>query len=76
MEHFRVKTVGEQPEEIVVQDPAHPEEQLVVVKEEAFPGFLPPTEDGMWEETFAGKTDTKPKGVPLSFLLLKSETGG
>ncbi|BGP48447.1 glucosidase II [Rhodotorula kratochvilovae] len=62
MEHFRVKTVGEQPEELVVQDPAHPEEQLVIVKDEAFPGFLPPNEDGMWEETFGGKTDSKPKG--------------
>lgn len=72
MEHFRVKTVGEQPEEIVVQDPAHPEEQLVVVKDEAFPGFLPPTEDGMWEETFAGKTDSKPKGTGLSGVHLNS----
>ncbi|GAA6011944.1 hypothetical protein JCM11491_000111 [Sporobolomyces phaffii] len=62
MEHFRVKTVGEQPEEIVVQDPDHPGEQRVVVKEEAFPGFLPENEDGMWEETFNGKKDTKPKG--------------
>ncbi|CEQ39441.1 SPOSA6832_00983 [Sporobolomyces salmonicolor] len=62
MEHFRVKTVGEQPEELVVQDPEHPEEQRVIVKSEAFPGFLPPNEDGMWEETFNGKRDSKPKG--------------
>ncbi|BGP24904.1 alpha 1,3-glucosidase, glycoside hydrolase family 31 protein [Rhodotorula toruloides] len=62
MEHFRVKTVGNQPEELVVEDPEHPDEQLVVVQNEAFPGFLPPTEDGMWEETFNGKTDSKPKG--------------
>lgn len=63
MEHFRVKTVGKQPEELVVEDPEHPDEQLVVVQNEAFPGFLPPTEDGMWEETFGGKTDNKPKGT-------------
>ncbi|GAA5833625.1 hypothetical protein JCM9279_001580 [Rhodotorula babjevae] len=62
MDHFRVKTVGEQPDELVVQDPDHPGEQRVIVKDEAFPGFLPPDEDGMWEETFSGKTDSKPKG--------------
>lgn len=68
MEHFRVKTVGNQPEELVVEDPEHPDEQLVVVQNEAFPGFLPPTEDGMWEETFNGKTDSKPKGEEILFL--------
>ncbi|GAA5935275.1 hypothetical protein JCM10213_003991 [Rhodosporidiobolus nylandii] len=62
MEHFRVKSVGEQPEELVVQDPVHPEQQTVVVKDEAFRGFLPPDEDGMWEENFSGKHDSKPKG--------------
>ncbi|GAA5975399.1 hypothetical protein JCM11641_004253 [Rhodosporidiobolus odoratus] len=62
MEHFRVKSVGEKPEELVVQDPDHPEQQTVVVRDEAFPGFLPPTEDDMWEETFNGKRDSKPKG--------------
>lgn len=68
MEHFRVKTVGEQPDELVVQDPDHPGEQRVIVKDEAFPGFLPPDEDGMWEETFGGKTDSKPKGASRSLL--------
>ncbi|GAA6028173.1 hypothetical protein JCM8097_006897 [Rhodosporidiobolus ruineniae] len=64
MEHFRVKSVGgdDQAEELVVQDPEHPGEQRVVVKDEAFPGFLPPDDDGMWEEGFNGKRDTKPKG--------------
>ncbi|GAA5875927.1 hypothetical protein JCM8547_008350 [Rhodosporidiobolus lusitaniae] len=62
MEHFRVKQVGGEPEELVVQDPEHPEEQLVVIQDEAFPGFLPPNEDGMWEETFTSKRDSKPKG--------------
>ncbi|GAA5925833.1 uncharacterized protein JCM15063_005135 [Sporobolomyces koalae] len=62
MEHFRVKTVGEQPEEVVVEDPDHPGEHTVIVREQAFPGFLPENEDGMWEETFNGKKDSKPKG--------------
>ncbi|GAA5893633.1 uncharacterized protein JCM6883_003587 [Sporobolomyces salmoneus] len=62
MEHFRVKTVGEAPEEVVVQDPDNPGEQRVIVKEDAFPGFLPENENGMWEETFNGKKDSKPKG--------------
>ena len=68
MEHFRVKTVGEQLGEVVVQDPDHPEEQRVIVKEDAFLGFLPENEDGMWEETFNGKRDSKPKGKPLHAL--------
>jgi len=63
MEHFRVKTVGEQPEEVVVEDPENPGQQRVIVKEKAFPGFLTENEDGMWEETFNGKKDTKPKGM-------------
>lgn len=77
MEHFRVKTVGEQPEELVVQDPDHPGEQRVIVKDDAFPGFLPPDEDGMWDETFAGKTDSKPKGTLscLLFLLVRHTDG-
>jgi alpha 1,3-glucosidase len=62
MEHFRVKQVGEQPDELVVQDPEHPEQQIVVVKDEAFAGFLPPNDDTMWEENFNGKRDSKPKG--------------
>ncbi|KAK4054515.1 glucosidase II [Microbotryomycetes sp. JL201] len=62
MEHFRVKQLGNEPGEVVVQDADHPEEQKVIVKEEAFPGFLPKDEDGMWEESFGGNTDPKPKG--------------
>lgn len=66
LEHFRVKAIGGEPEEVVVQDAEHPEQQTVIVKEEAFPGFLPKDEDGMWEETFGGKTDSKPKGELLA----------
>lgn len=63
MEHFRVKPVGVEPEEVVVQDAEHPGEQIVIVKEDAFPGFLPKDDDGMWEESFGGKLDPKPKGT-------------
>ncbi|KAI5480797.1 glycoside hydrolase family 31 protein [Pseudohyphozyma bogoriensis] len=62
MEHFRIKSVGKPDEETVVPDQEHPGEQIVIVKDEAYPGFLPENEDGMWEETFGGKTDSKPKG--------------
>lgn len=64
MEHFRIKAVGggeTEGDELVIQG-AHEGEDIVVVKEEAFPGFSPENEDTMWEETFGGKTDTKPKG--------------
>lgn len=62
MEHFRLKSLGGEPEEVVVQDEEHPGESLKIIKEEAFPGFLPTDEDGMWEESFSGKADSKPKG--------------
>jgi alpha 1,3-glucosidase len=62
MEHFRVKHIGKDPDEIVVQDESNPDQQTVIVKEKAFPGFLPTDEDGMWEESFGGKSDPKPKG--------------
>lgn len=62
MEHFRVKQIGKDSEEVVVQDETNPGQQTVIIKEQAFPGFLPTDEDGMWEETFGGKTDPKPKG--------------
>ncbi|KAL8278215.1 hypothetical protein RQP46_009388 [Phenoliferia psychrophenolica] len=63
MEHFRVKSIPKEgDEQLVVQDPEHPEVETIIVKEEAFPGFLPPNDDTMWEESFAGKTDSKPKG--------------
>ncbi|KAM0750382.1 hypothetical protein T439DRAFT_326351 [Meredithblackwellia eburnea MCA 4105] len=66
MEHFRVKKIplgdSETEGEVIIQDPDHPEQAKVIVSEEAFPGFLPPDESGMWEESFGGKTDSKPKG--------------
>lgn len=66
MEHFRVKSIPKDgDEEVIIQDPEHPEQATVIVKEDAYPGFLPPNEDGMWEETFGGKLDTKPKGESI-----------
>ena len=63
MEHFRVKGIPKEGDEaVIIQDPEDPGVETVLVKEETFPGFLPTTEDGMWEESFAGKADSKPKG--------------
>lgn len=57
MEHFRLKTVDAETVE------GEGEDAVVEVKEELFPGFLSEDEDGMWEEAFGGKTDSKPKGM-------------
>ncbi|GAA5895979.1 hypothetical protein JCM6882_005578 [Rhodosporidiobolus microsporus] len=63
MEHFRVKAVGDQPGEFVVQDPEHAADSGIADKPaDLFPSFLPPDEDGMWDEGFQGKRDSKPKG--------------
>ncbi|SGY21788.1 BQ5605_C016g08274 [Microbotryum silenes-dioicae] len=63
MEHFRVKPIaGQDQGEVVIQDPDHPTEQTVIVPDKAYPGFLPTSDDGMWEESFNGKQDSKPKG--------------
>lgn len=65
MEHFRLKSVGEA---VQVQDGDATAEQKVNVKveDEAYEGFADENEDGMWEENFGGRQDTKPKGVPLA----------
>lgn len=56
MEHFRVKKVGDEP-----QDP--PDVVIDETISEARKRFEPfMSEDGGWEETFGGHTDTKPKG--------------
>lgn len=56
MEHFRVKKVGEE-----VQDtPLTIVDGALNQKREEFKPFM--SEDGAWEETFGGKTDSKPKG--------------
>jgi alpha 1,3-glucosidase len=61
MEHFRIKSIGADEEELVIQE-GESADVKTVTKEDAFPGFLPTDEDGMWEESFAGNTDSKPKG--------------
>ncbi|GAA5828886.1 hypothetical protein JCM11251_005908 [Rhodosporidiobolus azoricus] len=63
MEHYRIKPVGDEQNDLVMQDPEHPTDASRLVKpEELFPGFLPSDEDGMWDEGFQGKRDSKPKG--------------
>ncbi|KAI9616605.1 hypothetical protein H4Q26_011004 [Puccinia striiformis f. sp. tritici PST-130] len=42
--------------------------QITYNPDELYPGFKETTEDGMWEETFGGRTDQKPKG-PESLAL-------
>lgn len=76
MEHFRVKTPAkaeatqvEGEEAMLVQEA---DSTVVQPLDVDFPGFLPTNEDGMWEETFSGKVDTKPKGelgIMLSFAV-------
>lgn len=55
MEHFRVKKDSEP---LVIQEA----ENAIPLTNE-YPNFLPENEEGMWEETFGGKTDSKPKGM-------------
>ncbi|KAA1073417.1 hypothetical protein PGT21_011415 [Puccinia graminis f. sp. tritici] len=65
MEHFRNKPKTND-EGLLVQEPSDP--TVVSNAEELYPGFKETTEDGMWEETFGGRTDQKPKG-PESLAL-------
>ncbi|POV94665.1 hypothetical protein PSTT_16731 [Puccinia striiformis] len=65
MEHFRTKSNSDQ-ETLVVQEPS--DSQITYNPDELYPGFKETTEDGMWEETFGGRTDQKPKG-PESLAL-------
>ncbi|GAA93397.1 glycoside hydrolase family 31 protein [Mixia osmundae IAM 14324] len=73
MEHFRLKSIKQEGQEDVKAtfDEAResdslkvqPADSSVVQSSDApFDHFLPPNEDGMWEETFGGRQDTKPKG--------------
>jgi alpha 1,3-glucosidase len=59
MEHFRNKPKTND-EGFLVQEPSDP--TVISNAEELYPGFKETTEDGMWEETFGGRTDQKPKG--------------
>lgn len=62
MEHFRTKSNSDNPEGLIVQEAADP--HVSHNPDVLFPGFKDITEDGMWEETFGGRTDQKPKGQP------------
>jgi alpha 1,3-glucosidase len=56
MEHFRVKKIGDEP-----QDPPDVViDEAVTQARSTFEPFM--SEDGAWEETFNGFTDSKPKG--------------
>lgn len=64
MEHFRTKSVGES-EPLVIQDGDASEK---LVPDDAVSNFLSASdEEGMWEETFSGARDTKPKGESFSW---------
>lgn len=71
MEHFRVKKVGDEP-----QDPPDVViDEAVVEARKRFEPFM--SEDGAWEETFGGHTDSKPKGggplMPSNRCILTDE---
>jgi alpha 1,3-glucosidase len=78
LEHFRTKPVeaqvGEAPD-LLVQDSAAVEEHMKEEPNTHFPYFLDENEEGMWEESFGGRTDTKPKGTyqppPLPIFVVK-----
>ncbi|KAH8922813.1 glycoside hydrolase family 31 protein [Atractiella rhizophila] len=49
---------NEEKEKVVLQKP----QKINVPGSVDYPHFLPEDENGMWEESFGGKTDSKPKG--------------
>ena len=56
LEHWRPKTIKEEQQD---KEGAVVDEHVTVVEDEA-----EDDEDGMWEESFNGKTDSKPRGIP------------
>ncbi|OAV96772.1 hypothetical protein PTTG_12077, partial [Puccinia triticina 1-1 BBBD Race 1] len=65
MEHFRAKPQTND-EGLLIQEPADP--AVLSTPDDLYPGFKDTSEEGMWEESFGGRTDTKPKG-PESLAL-------
>lgn len=63
MEHFREKSPKDG-EGLNIQEPSAG--KVVPPPDDAYPGFKDVDEEGMWEETFGGRTDSKPKGQSLS----------
>ncbi|MBW0472288.1 hypothetical protein O181_012003 [Austropuccinia psidii MF-1] len=69
MEHFRAKSgdhATTTDEGLVIQQSAT--NNVVAAQNDLYPGFKDTSEEGMWEETFGGRTDQKPKG-PESLAL-------
>lgn len=68
MEHFRPKPppASTDGEGLVVQEATN--NQVSDPLDQLYPGFKDTSEDGMWDETFGGRTDSKPKG-PESLTL-------
>ena len=67
MEHFRKKTIeapkeSDKPDEILSDTQPDAQTVLQDTKDDKFALFLDKSEDGLWEETFGGRKDTKPKG--------------
>lgn len=78
MEHFRLKAPttpaptgdGSAADPLVVQEEVKPP----MVDEQAYRDFLEADEDGMWDETFGGRRDSKPKGPYRLFSLFPGST--
>lgn len=67
MEHFRKKSIdapkeSDKPDEILSETQPDAQTILQDTKDDKFAKFLEKSEDGLWEETFGGRKDTKPKG--------------
>lgn len=68
MEHFRVKTpeasaaAESAPDQLVIEDTPETDKHAPA-PDGRFARFLDSTEDGMWQETFGGRADSKPKGA-------------
>lgn len=58
VEHWRPKSIKKEQQQ--AKEGSVGDEQMTVVDDEN------EEEDGMWEESFNGKTDSKPRGVPFS----------
>ncbi|CAH7671577.1 glycosyl hydrolases family 31-domain-containing protein [Phakopsora pachyrhizi] len=63
MEHFRLKTneADTKPEEGLNLQQTE-SDRIADSADRLYPGFKDANDDGLWEETFGGRTDSKPKG--------------
>jgi mannosyl-oligosaccharide alpha-1,3-glucosidase len=65
LEHWRAKRIKK--EEQPAKEDTVGDEEITVVE-----GGMEDDEDGMWEETFNGKTDSKPRGIPPALSPFKT----